>query len=363
MIDETFLQGSILGQEYWGNTLGVYLEALAIVVGGMAVLWVFKTVVVNRIHKLAQRTPTDIDDFLIGLLIKIGPLVYFMIGLYLASQVLVLSPGISRILTIVFVIFLTVKAVQVLQETVMFFLTKAYGRAERDALTTAAVIKNMRIIVRIGLWVGGGVFILDNLGIQIPGVVAGLGIGGIAVALAAQAVLGDAFNSFAIFMDRPFEVGDFIIVGDLLGVVEHVGFKTTRIRSLHGEQLIFSNTDLTNSRIRNYKRMKERRIEFALGVVYQTPLEKMQKIPGMIQEIIQGIALARFDRAHHKDFGNFSLNIVVVYHVLTPDYNQYMDIQQEINFKIMEVFARVGIEFAYPTQTVFVAQTPLTQPL
>ncbi len=358
MIDETFLQGSILGQEYWGNTLGAYLGALAVVVGGMVVFWAFKTVVVNRIHKLAQRTPTDIDDFLIGLLIKIGPLVYFMIGLYLASQLLVLSPGISRILTIVFVIFITVKAVQVLQETVMFFLTKAYGRAERADPTTAAVIKNMRIVVRTGLWVGAGVFILDNLGIQITGVVAGLGIGGIAVALAAQAVLGDAFNSFAIFMDRPFEVGDFIIVGDLLGVVEHVGFKTTRIRSLHGEQLIFSNSDLTSSRIRNYKRMKERRIEFAIGVVYQTPLEKMQKIPGMIQEIIQGIALARFDRAHHKDFGNFSLNIVVVYNVLTPDYNQYMDIQQEINFKIMEAFAREGIEFAYPTQTVFVAQTP-----
>ncbi len=355
MIDEL---GSVLGQQYWGNTLGVYLEALAIMVGVMVALWVFRTVVVVRIHKLAERTRTDIDDFLVELLNRLGPLTYFLTGLYLASQSLVLSLGISRILTIVFVIFITFKAVQILQAVVVFFLTKAYGKAEREDKTTAAAIKNMKIIVRTGLWVGGGVFILDNLGIQITGIVAGLGIGGIAVALAAQAVLGDVFSSFSIFMDRPFEVGDFIIVGDLLGVVEHVGIKTTRIRSLHGEQLIFSNTDLTNSRIRNYKRMKERRITFAIGVVYQTPLEKMQKIQGMIQEIIQGVALARFDRAHHKAFGDFSLDIEVVYYVLTPDYNQYMDVQQEINFKIMEAFAREGIEFAYPTQTLFVTRTP-----
>ena len=196
---------------------------------------------------------------------------------------------------------------------------------------------------------------MDNLGIKISALVAGLGIGGIAIALAAQTVLGDLFSCFIIFFDRPFVIGDFIVIGEFKGTVDHVGLKTTRLISLGGEQLIFSNTDLTNSRIRNYKRMDRRRIVFQLGVTYQTTLMQLKKIPQIIEEIITQIPDATFDRTHFASYGDFSLNFEIVYYVNDRDYNKYMVIQQEINFKIKEAFEKEGIEFAYPTQTVFLS--------
>jgi len=169
-------------------------------------------------------------------------------------------------------------------------------------------------------------------------------------------VLGDLFASISIVLDKPFVIGDFIIVGDMLGTVEHIGIKTTRVRSLFGEQLIFSNNDLLNSRIRNYKRMDERRIVFSIGVVYQTPYEKLSAIPGMVREIVEAQEQTRFDRAHFSKFGDFALIYEIVYYVKIPDYNAYMDIQEAINLEIYRKFQEQGIEFAYPTQTVFVAK-------
>ncbi|MCK4428221.1 MAG: mechanosensitive ion channel family protein, partial [candidate division Zixibacteria bacterium] len=194
-------------------------------------------------------------------------------------------------------------------------------------------------------------------GFKISTVIAGLGIGGIAVALAAQAILGDLFSYFSILFDRPFEVGDFIILDDYLGTIEHIGIKTTRVRSLGGEQLVFSNADLTNSRLRNYKRMAKRRVVFKLGVTYQTTLEQVKEIPTIIKNIIQNITDTVFDRAHFSSYGDFSLVFETVYYVLSRDYNKYMNIQQEINFAIKEEFEKRGIEFAYPTQTLFLEKT------
>lgn len=187
--------------------------------------------------------------------------------------------------------------------------------------------------------------------------IAGLGIGGVAVALAAQAILGDLFSYFAILFDRPFEVGDFIILGDFLGTIEHIGIKTTRVRSLGGEQLVFSNTDLTSSRVRNYKRMGQRRVVFKLGVTYQTTLTQLETIPGMIEKIVKNVKNTTFDRAHFLSYGDFSLIFEVVYYVMSRDYNKYMDIQQEINFAVKKEFEAGNIEFAYPTQTVYLTKT------
>jgi len=210
------------------------------------------------------------------------------------------------------------------------------------------------VVINWILWATGAVFILDNMGLHISTLVAGLGIGGVAIALAAQAVLGDLFSSFAILIDKPFKVGDFIIIGDYLGAVEHIGIKTTRIRSLSGELLVFSNSDLTNSRIRNYKLMEKRRVVFKFGVIYQTTLERLKSIPPMIKEIVENIDLASFDRAHFFSYGNSSLDFEVVYYIQGNDYNLYMDIQQKINLKIFEKFKEKGIEFAYPTRTLYV---------
>jgi small-conductance mechanosensitive channel len=206
---------------------------------------------------------------------------------------------------------------------------------------------------RVVLWAVVMLLVLDNLGIDITALVAGLGIGGIAVALAVQNILGDLFASLSIVLDKPFVVGDFLVVDDCLGSVEYVGLKTTRLRSLSGEQLVISNADLLKSRLRNYGRMYERRVLFALGVTYQTPREKLEKIPGIIKEAVDGQEKVRFDRAHFKAYGDFALNFETVYYVLDPDYARYMDIQQAVNLKIHEAFESEAIEFAYPTQTLF----------
>lgn len=191
---------------------------------------------------------------------------------------------------------------------------------------------------------------LDNLGIDITALVTGLGIGGIAAALAINNILGDLFASLSIILDKPFVVGDFIVVGDLSGTVERIGIKSTRIRSLSGEQIVFSNSDLLSSRIRNYKRMLERRILFQVGVIYETPSEKLKAIPGWIKEIVERQSQARFDRAHLKSFGAYSLDFEVVYFMLTPDYLTYMDTQQAINQALFDTFLENKVEFAYPTQ-------------
>jgi len=198
--------------------------------------------------------------------------------------------------------------------------------------------------------------VLDNLGVDITALVAGLGIGGIAVALAAQNVLGDLFASLSIVLDKPFVVGDFLNVDDFLGSVEHVGLKTTRLRSLSGEQLVFSNNDLLNSRIRNYGRMFERRVVFSLGVTYETPPEKLRGIPTIIREAVEAKDKVRFDRAHFQKYGDFALVFEVVYYVLSSDYTLCMDIQQSVNLRIYERFAEEGIEFAYPTQKLYVTE-------
>jgi small-conductance mechanosensitive channel len=198
--------------------------------------------------------------------------------------------------------------------------------------------------------------VLDNLGVNITALVAGLGVGGVAVALAVQTILSDLLSSLSIALDKPFVIGDFLMVGDMLGSVEYVGLKTTRLRSLSGEQLVFSNTDLLGSRIRNFGRMYERRVAFNLGVTYQTTREQIRKVPAIIREAIETQDRTRFDRSHFKEYGAYSLNFESVYYINGPDYNQYMDIQQAINLTIHEGFEREGIDFAYPTQTLVLQQ-------
>jgi len=217
-------------------------------------------------------------------------------------------------------------------------------------------LKPLRSLSVFAVWIVGLLFLLDNLGFNITTVVAGLGIGGIAVALSAQALLGDLFSYFVILVDKPFEIGDFLIFGDILGSVEKIGVKNTRIRSLSGEQVSVHNSDLTGSRVRNYKRMAERRIVFHIGVVYGTPSEKLERIPGMIREAIESDQLTRFDRAHFAGYGDWSLNFEIVYYVLSADYNMYMDIQQRINLEIYRAFESEDIEFAFPTHTVKLEQ-------
>jgi small-conductance mechanosensitive channel len=219
----------------------------------------------------------------------------------------------------------------------------------------AGSIGIIRFVARVAVWAMVLLLTLDNLGVDITALVAGLGIGGIAVALALQNVLGDLLASLSIALDQPFVIGDFLIVGEHLGTVEYIGIKSTRLRSLTGEQIVMSNADLLSSRLRNYGRMYERRVVFTLGVTYETPRDKLREIAPLLRGIVEAQEGVRFDRAHFAKYGPYSLDFEVVYHVLSADFGRYMDAQQAINFRIHEAFEALGVQFAYPTQTLWFA--------
>jgi small-conductance mechanosensitive channel len=209
--------------------------------------------------------------------------------------------------------------------------------------------------LRTTLWAIVLLAMLSNLGVNITAFVASLGVGGVAVALAVQSILGDLFASLSIAVDKPFEVGDFVVFGAVSGSVEHVGLKTTRIRSLSGEQIVVSNTELLKQTISNYKRMSERRVVFGFGLTYATTARQAEEIPRIVRSVIESGEQLRFDRAHFKGFGESSLDYEVVYFVLSPDYNLYMDRQQTINVRLLQEFEKLGVGFAFPTRTVQLA--------
>lgn len=211
--------------------------------------------------------------------------------------------------------------------------------------------------MKICLWVFAGLIVLSNLGFNISSLIAGLGIGGIAVAFALQNILTDIFSSFSIFLDKPFKAGDFIVVGNDMGVVEKIGIKTTRLKTLQGEELVVSNKELTSVRVRNFKKLEKRRVVSMLGICYETNSEKLKAIPSIIKDIVSAIDVTEFDRCHFKDYGDFSLNFETVYYINSADYAQYMDAQQAINFRIKEEFEKRSIGFAYPTQTLYIQKT------
>ena len=342
----------IFQQTFFHNRILDYLICLSTFLIGIIIIRIFKSILLKRLKAWAKETATTIDDFLIHAIEKkLLPLLYFG-AFYLSIQVLTLNPALEKGINVLGLILLTIFGVSFLLAIIIYGLETYWVKKEKDIAKKQA-LKGILTVLRLIVWSLAIIILLDNLGIKITALVAGLGIGGVAIALAAQAILGDLFSYFSIFFDRPFEIGDFIITGDYLGVVEHIGIKTTRIRSLGGEQLVFSNTDLTNSRVRNYKRMNKRRVLFRLGVTYQTSLQQLKEIPVIITNIIKNINDTVFDRTHFFSYGDFSLIFEVVYYVIGSDYNKYMDIQQEINFKIKEEFEKRGIEFAYPTQTLY----------
>ncbi|OIO75043.1 MAG: mechanosensitive ion channel protein MscS [Elusimicrobia bacterium CG1_02_37_114] len=346
----------ILSTSFLDNRISDYILFILIFIAGILVIRILKNIILSRLKKWASKTTTTLDDFLIHACEKILiPLLYFGI-FYLSLQNLNVNPSLIKVIQVLGIGLLTFFGIRFAVSMLSYIIDSYLSKKEADTTKTQG-IKVILPVLKVVIWGIGITFLLDNLGFKISTVIAGLGIGGVAVALAAQAILGDLFSYFAILFDRPFEIGDFIIIGDCLGVVEHIGIKTTRIRSLGGEQLVFSNSDLTNSRVRNYKRMERRRVVFKLGVTYQTTLQQLKEIPIIIANIIKNTKNVEFDRVHFFSYGDFSLIFEIVYYVLSSDYNKYMDVQQEINFAIKEGFEKQKIEFAYPTQTLYLTKT------
>lgn len=339
---------------YLGNTLQNWLIAICILLAVFVALKMIQRTVIHKLEKVAAATDNQIDDLVVSMLKQTKFLILLVASAYIASHAITLKPSIAALWQKVIVLILIVQGGLWASAGTSFALGRALQKRMDHDASSATTISLLGFVARVFLWVIVLLLVLDNLGVNITGLVAGLGIGGIAVALAVQNILGDLLASLSIVLDKPFVIGDFVVVDSLSGTIEHIGLKTTRIRSLSGEQLIFSNNDLLKSRIRNYKRMEERRIVFGFGVVYHTPLEKLTFIKTMVGDIIKKQENARLDRVHFKEYGDSSLNFEVVYFVAKPDFNLYMDVQEAINLEIFRRFAEEGIEFAYPTRTLYI---------
>lgn len=344
---------SFLGQSFYGNTLLAYSLAILLFVALYFALKIVRNIVLKRLKVWSQKTETTLDDFIVKAIERsVLPLLNFM-SFYISVTNLNLSERLKTVLHAMSVVVLTFFVLRFIISAIRHFIeTKLKDLENSDAKLKQ--IKGIMSIITIIIWVLGIIFLLDNFGYDVTAFVTGLGIGGIAIALAAQNILGDLFNYFVIFFDKPFEVGDFVVVDDKKGTIESVGIKTSRIRSITGEELIISNSDLSNSRVHNFKRMERRRVLFLLGVTYQTSYENLKAIPDMIKEIIVSHQDVQFDRVHFAEYGASSLNFEIVYFYIGTDYVQHMDVRQSINLKIFEEFQKREIYFAYPTQTLFV---------
>jgi small-conductance mechanosensitive channel len=352
-LEMQFLELTILG-----NSLTHWLSAVGVLLLGFFLPRLVTRIVGRRLTELAPQTKTQLDDVVARMIGKTKSLFLFIVGLFLGSLLLQLPERVHQIVESLFIIALLIQAGIWIVVGANTMLEQYRQRALKKNPAAATTINAIGFLSRIVIWSIVILLALGNLGVDITALVAGMGIGGVAVALAVQNILGDLFASLSIILDKPFVIGDFLNIDEFLGSVEYVGLKTTRVRSLSGEQVIFSNSDLLKSRIRNYGRMFERRVVFSIGVTYDTAREKLERIPGIIRESIEAQDKTRFDRSHFNKYGDYALLFETVYYVLSPDYNVYMDIQQAINFAIHKAFEGDGIEFAYPTQKLFVAQIP-----
>jgi small-conductance mechanosensitive channel len=341
-----------LDYDVFGNSLLAWASGFALMVGAWIVLGVVRRVLRKRLEILGERRSFKPAQIAAHTVAKTKGWFLLLAAVAIGSQFWVLAPSaqslLANVLTIGLLLQVGLWATAALDVSLRLH-RELQMQARPDAVAAMDVLG---FVIHLVVWTVIILVILDNLEIEVTALIAGLGIGGVAVALATQNILGDLFASLSIVLDKPFVVGDFLSIDEFLGSVEKVGIKTTRVRSLSGEQLIFSNNDLLNSRIRNFGRMFQRRVVFTVGVTYETSAENLRRIPTIIRDAVEAHEKVRFDRAHFHKYGDYALIFETVYFVLSPDYNQYMDIQQDVNLTIFERFAQGGIDFAYPTQTI-----------
>ena len=345
---------TFLEWQFYHNSLQAWLVAgIAFVVIGLT-LFIVRTLLARRLAKVAARTSTTADDAVVDLLRRTR--YFFIVAVAIAGATVFLdlprrALAVGHVLgTIALILQFAIWGNGLIN---FWFQNYAERKADSD-VASRTTIAAFSFVARAILWTMLLLVALNRLGIDVTALVTGLGVGGIAVALAVQNVLGDVFAALAIVLDKPFVVGDAIAVDTLTGTVEYVGLKTTRIRSVNGEQLIFSNTDLLKSRIRNFKRMQERRVVLTIGVSYDTPPDAIERIPAMLREAVESQQQVRFDRSHFMSYGDSSLVFETVYFVLTADYLTFANVNQAVNLAVLRRFSAEGIEFAFPTRTIVV---------
>jgi small-conductance mechanosensitive channel len=339
------------------NSIADWLLAAVLASALFIVLMSARRLIRKYHERLLKTARTELAEIPAEVLSRTTALFFFVLSVFTGLKTLAMGPGTERVLTSVLTITLFWQAGVWISAAASAWLER---RKRRSSDVDRAVVGSLGVIgfiMRVVVWAIVALLTLDNLGIDVTALVAGLGIGGIAVALAVQNILGDLFASLSITFDKPFLVGDFLIVDDFLGAVEYIGIKSTRLRSLGGEQIIISNANLLSSRVRNYGRMLERRVVFGTSVTFETPVEKLEKIPGIIKAAIAGQQDTRFDRSHFAKHAAGTLDFETVYYVLSPDYNRYMDIQQAINLRLHREFDSLGVQFAYPTQKLYLTRS------
>jgi small-conductance mechanosensitive channel len=343
----------LLYQVWTANDAYDWMLAASLFVLVLLALALARSILRRVLAAFAARAGEGLDDVVLHVIDGTKLWLLFPPGLYAGMAVLDVPRKLGSLIAIIIVIALIVQAAVWLNRFIAAWIRRQIGRRTADGETITA-LSMIRFAAQILVWVVAVMLVLDRLAFDITALVAGLGIGGIAVALAVQNILGDLLASLSIVLDKPFVVGDAIMVGEDKGTVEHIGIKTTRVRAISGQVIVFSNNDLLKSRIHNFKRMQERRVPFTLEVVYQTPPETLQRIPGMIRRAIELQQQTRFERAHLTQCGAHGYIFEVVYVVLDAELKVYMDIHEQVNLEIIRAFERENIEFAYPTQTLFI---------
>ena len=338
---------------WYGNTIGTWLLALGIAVGAVGILMILRRVIEGRFFEFAKRSANEIDDLVVELLKRTRISVLMLLVLAgVALLVLVLPAPIRTGAKVLAVIALFVQGMSWGNAIISFWVNHYAARRGMTTGSSASTVGALVVLARVALFLVLFLFALDNLGFEIAPLIAGLGIGGIAIALAVQNILGDLFAALSIVVDKPFVVGDFIQIDTHSGTVEHIGLKSTRLRSLAGEQIIIGNADLLKARINNFQRMVERRVTFTLGIAYETAPPALQRVPVIVREAIGRHDRVRFERCHFLTYASSALSFETVYWVLTPEYNVYADIQQAVNLEIHSRFRDEGIQFASPTRTI-----------
>lgn len=348
----------MLDQVYYHNTLREYAAALLTFLAVLGGFLAARQIIVGRLRWLAQRTPTKLDDLLVDLLEMVRNPECYLVALYFASRPLVLPGWADRGFRAVVIIVVTWRAATMLRRLARYAVEEGLLRGHEQDATYRHTSKTLGHVADFVVWTLALLFVLDNLGFSVSSMLAGLGIGGIAVALAAQAVLGDLFAAIAIYLDRPFVIGDEIQFGDTSGVVESIGFKTTRLRAGTGELLVVPNSALASSKIQNFRLRAERVVTLRFAAAYGTPAKTLAELPVQIRALIleAGGDAVSVDRVHLKSLADWAIQFEAVYRLRTTDFTLHMDVQQRVALALLEHLEKRGVRIPYPTQTVELAR-------
>jgi small-conductance mechanosensitive channel len=345
-----------LAYRWLGNPVERWLLAAAAIVVATTLLWALRQLAVKRLSTLATRTRTDFDDMFVDLLSRTRVVLILIATISPATALLIFREDFHNALRIASVVALLIQ-LGIWGNAFITFWTDRYTGREHASGAGATALSTLGVLARLAL---GGLlilFLLDNLGVNVTALVAGLGIGGIIVALALQSMVADMLGALTILVGKPFVVGDFIEAQGLMGTVEAVGLRATRMRTLNGDELIFPNKRLLDAPIRNHTRMTERRVDFRIAVAYGTPPAKLERVPVIAREIVAQHPLVRFDRANFRTLRDWSLEFDVIYVIASGDFNLYADVQQQINLELIQRFAAEGIELAVPMQLIELKNT------